>query len=61
VAHDLDLATDVVGADVLDSLDRHGLLALSETSGRARVSLARAHLGLLLEEHLGPLRARRHK
>lgn len=58
---DLDLATDIVGADVLDGLDRRGLLALSETSGRPRVSLAQAHIGLLLEEQLGPLRARRHK
>lgn len=58
---DLDLATQILGADVLDALDRHGLLALSESSGAPRVSLAQAHVGLLLEENLGPLRARRHK
>ncbi|MDJ0768507.1 MAG: winged helix-turn-helix domain-containing protein [Ilumatobacter sp.] len=58
---DLDVATDLAGADVLDTLDRTGLLALTETSDGPRVSLAHAHVSLLLAESLGPLRARRHK
>ena len=63
VAHelDLDLATSIVGADELDILDRAGLLSLQEVSGGPRVSIAHAHVAGLLEERLGPLRARRHR
>ena len=58
---DLDLATDVVGHDALDALDRGGMLALRDEGGRTRVSLAHPHIELLLRDHLGPLRTRRHK
>jgi DNA-binding winged helix-turn-helix (wHTH) protein/tetratricopeptide (TPR) repeat protein len=58
---DLDLATELLGADVLDTLDRAGILALSEGAAAPRLSLAHAHIGLLLEDNIGPLRARRHK
>ena len=63
VAHelDLDLATEIIGAETLDVLDRAGLLSLADSPSGLRVSIAHAHLGILLEERLGPLRARRHK
>jgi DNA-binding winged helix-turn-helix (wHTH) protein len=58
---DLDLATELLGPDALDVLDRSGLLAIATVNGRTRVSLAHHHVQLLLLDRLGPLRARRHK
>jgi hypothetical protein len=58
---DLDLASDLMGADVLDELDHAGLLALTEGPREARVMLAHAHLARMLLEGLGQLRLRRHK
>lgn len=58
---DLDLASDLIGADVLDELDHAGLLALTEGPRETRVMLAHAHLAPMLLEGLGQLRMRRHK
>jgi DNA-binding winged helix-turn-helix (wHTH) protein len=58
---DLDLASDLIGADVLDELDHAGLLALTEGPLETRVMLAHAHLAPMLLEGLGQLRMRRHK
>lgn len=58
---DLDLAADLMDADVLDELDHAGLLALTEGPRGARVMLAHAHLAPMLLESLGQLRLRRHK
>lgn len=58
---DLELASDLMGSDVLDELDRNGLLALDEHESAARVSLAQPHIGLLLLDEIGPLRVRRQK
>ncbi|MDX2378702.1 MAG: AAA family ATPase, partial [Acidimicrobiia bacterium] len=58
---ELDLASDLMGADVLDELDHAGLLALTEGPHGARVMLAHAHLAPMLLEGLGQLRLRRHK
>ncbi len=58
---DLDVATELIGADALDALDRHGLLALDQPEGQPRLTLAQPHVALLLLQRLGTLRARRHK
>jgi DNA-binding winged helix-turn-helix (wHTH) protein len=58
---DLELATDLLGADVLDDLDRAGLLTLDESAHAPRLSLAHGHVALVLLENTGPLRLRRHK
>lgn len=58
---DLDLATELLGADVLDDLDRAGLLMLDESATSPRLSLAHTHVALVLLEQIGPLRLRRHK
>lgn len=58
---DLDVATEVIGGDVLDELDHAGLIALSEAPRGTRVLLAHAHVGPMLLDSLGQLRMRRHK
>ena len=58
---DLDLATELIGAESLDALDRLGMLALTDSADGPRVSLSRADVGSTLADSLGPLRARRHK
>ena len=58
---DLDLASELVGVEALDALDRLSLLAVTEDAHGARVSLAHAHIAILLLDALGQLRLRRHK
>ena len=58
---ELDLASNLIGADVLDELDHAGLLALTEGPQATRVMLAHAYLAPMLLESLGQLRLRRHK
>ena len=55
----LDVLTDMVGDEVLDDLDRRGLITLRTDRRRLEVGLAHPLYGELLRAELSPLRGRR--